>query len=156
MSLKRSVFLSLAILMTLAFVIPHASAAVINNRDALVNHLKIAGYEVEIKDEQVVKVQSRTEADFIIRGTDEGLLFRCFFGGTDKAKSSVPEFLRIVNALNEKAMLVRYYIDSDNDLAIEALFPGDYDQRVFTIFLNSWRKDMTRLVATTDISVWVK
>lgn len=131
-------------------------AAVINNRDALVNHLKIAGYEVEIRDNETLTVKSRTEPNFIIRGTDEGLLFRCFFGGSNKAKANRTGFVGFVNQLNEKAMLVRYYVDSDTDLAIEALFPGDYDQRLLTIFLNSWRKDQMRLASTTGVTEWIK
>lgn len=57
-----------------------------------------------------------------------GVLFRVFFGSTDLAKKDRTGALEAVSTFNNKAAVCRCYVDSDSDLAFEAVFPKIHDR----------------------------
>jgi hypothetical protein len=85
----------------------------------------------------------------VFRPYKGGLLFTAYLTGSDYAKKgrNQAEYLKIVNALNQAASVARFYVDDDQDLVMEAMWPGDYDRSRFGVFMDLWETDtMAQLI----------
>ena len=76
----------------------------------------------------------------ILKGYKGGVLLQTYFETSDwdiKDK----DLVEMVNRLNAAATVARFYIDGDEDTMVEAWFPGDYDRKRFSTFLEAWHGD---------------
>lgn len=112
--------------------------------EQIVTHLEFLGYQIE-RDKDVVKARHQTKVNILLRDFRGGVLLTSIFGCQDHAKKNRAAYLDFINAMNQKATIIRYYADSDSDFFMEAWFPGTYDRAVFGSFLELWEEDIARL-----------
>ncbi|MCS7010573.1 MAG: hypothetical protein NZL98_04340, partial [Anaerolineales bacterium] len=68
------------------------------------------------------------------------------FGCSDNAKRNKLSYLELINSLNAKAAIARFYADEDFDFFIEAWYPNYYDRTGFGAFLETLDRDYRLLV----------
>jgi hypothetical protein len=129
----------LTALFTLVFGVVQLFASLPEDVDAIVNHLEFLGYTVT-QNNEAIRAEHATNLSVFIRQYQGGLLVSAFFGGSDYGKSHKDAWLNLVNTLNEQATVARYYIDSDDDLAIEGYYPGSYRKDSFGVFLDNFNQ----------------
>ncbi|NPA05961.1 MAG: hypothetical protein GXO54_00965 [Chloroflexi bacterium] len=108
--------------------------------DPFLEHLRFLGYEVQ-PDEQYVRAYHPTRWNLLVREFRGGVLFTTFLGGSAYAKQHPEAYLALINALNRGATVARFYADKDNDLVMEAYWPGPYDRESFAQFMDLWDED---------------
>lgn len=118
--------------------------------DQISSHLAFLGYEITQRDESV-RATHPTKYNLLLKPFRGGVLFACFFGGSDRARSDPGAFLEFINSLNAKAALTRFYADDDRDLVIECWHPDHYDRLLFGRFLDLLERD-TGLLMEADRS----
>jgi len=74
-----------------------------------------------------------------------GILFATIFACDDNAKRDRSSYLELINSLNNKAAIARFYADEDSDFFIEAWHPDHYDRTGFGIFIEAWDRDCALL-----------
>jgi len=124
--------------------------------DSMANHLEFLGYEITKDPERnAFRGKHANLAGFRAREMGSGILFTTIFGCNDTAKSDGAAFLGCINALNEKAVVARFYSDQDpKDLAlyIETWQPNLYEKTVFGNFFEVLQRDI-RLLNDHDIKI---
>jgi hypothetical protein len=113
--------------------------------DDVVGHLESHGYSITAKD-QLRLATHTSKLNMTFRMNKGGILFTAFCRTQDQAKKDRKGFLDFLNQLNAKASVVRFYADSDSDLAIEAWYPDQYDRGTFGTFLDAWETESTLMV----------
>jgi hypothetical protein len=104
--------------------------------DQIANHLEFLGYQIEKKEDSSIRARHDRWLNLIIDEETRGILFSSFFRTNDLAKIDKTGFLEIVNSLNAKSYVLRFYADKDYDLVMDALFPKFYDKVVFGNFID--------------------
>jgi hypothetical protein len=110
--------------------------------DEVKNHLEFLGYQVEEKTDTdgIYGASHDTHWNFLFSEKLDGIFFRSFV--TPKESADEDELLEFVNDLHTKAVVARFYIDSDGDLAIESWWPNIYEKNAFVNFVNAWHHDI--------------
>lgn len=114
-----------------------AVAAPPEKSQEIMEHLEFMGYEVSANTKKI-KAQHNEHLNINIKKYRGGMLITAYFGGSDYAKKNLPEFYKTLNKLNKQAASARYYIDSDTDLVLEAYYPGEYNKKNFSAFINAF------------------
>ena len=106
------------------------------------NHLQFLGYEITDSGESKLARHSE-KWNMVFKSYKGGLLFTAYLTGSDYAKNrrNETEYLKLINALNHAASVARFYIDDDQDLVMEAVWPADYDRSQFGAFMDLWDHD---------------
>ncbi len=112
--------------------------------DDIVKHLEYMGYECSISNTKIT-AKHKTKLSFDLIEYDNGVLIKSWFPKKTKAIEEYPLYLKMINSLNNSLTASRCYIDSDNDLIIEAWYPGIYEKKAFTIFIDAWEKDFNSI-----------
>jgi hypothetical protein len=120
--------------------------------DDIVSHLEGQGYSITPQD-QLRRAMHSTKLNMTFRMNKGGILFTAFCGTQPQAKKDRKGFLELLNQLNSKASVVRFYADSDSDLAIEAWYPDRYDRTAFGAFMDVWDTESTLLVVATGEAI---
>lgn len=103
-------------------------------------HLEFLGYEVS-RDDQLTKARHPRKLNFAMRPLAGGILFTAIFGCSEDAKRNRPGYLEMINSLNDKAVIARFYADKDSDFFIEAWHPDHYERAAFGAFMQVWDRD---------------
>lgn len=108
-------------------------------------HLEFLGYQVS-KDGEIMRARHQSQPNFLVRRLAGGILFVSIFGCNDNAKKDRLGYLEMLNSLNDKASVARFYADKDSDLFIEAWYPDYYDRAEFGVFMQAWDRDILTLL----------
>ncbi|HWP03413.1 MAG TPA: hypothetical protein VNL96_08155, partial [Gemmatimonadaceae bacterium] len=103
-------------------------------------HVEFLGYEVT-RDDKLVKARHTRKYNLIMKPLAGGVLFTCIFSGSENAHGDRAGYLELVNALNNRAGVARFYADKDSDLFVEAWHPDHYERGEFGEFMESWDRD---------------
>ncbi len=117
--------------------------------DKIMNHLEFLGYDVS-QNGQRIAARHEKYLNLLIRSYEGGILVSGFFRGTEFGKANQAKWLEILNKLNRKSTVAKYYIDKDGDLAIEAYYPGVYNKKAFGIFIDNLQQDNLQFVLYYD------
>ncbi len=105
-------------------------------------HLSFLGYEVSCDDEdQIYRAIHPVRTNFLFWKYRGGILLTSFYKSTRTAQTEYAGYLNQINTLNQEAAVCRFLADKENDLRLEAWFPGNYDKTTFGIFMESWHGD---------------
>ena len=111
----------------------------------LVKHLEFLGYDISM-DGEGMKAAHPSELNIYIQKYHGGILITASFTESKYGKNNRGEFLALINKLNERATIGRYYIDTKGGrLCIEAYYPGNYNKQTFGVFLDVFNSDRSHL-----------
>jgi hypothetical protein len=116
-----------------------------NDLEQVATHLQFLGYEI-VRREPVMLAKHPKKMNVGIRAFKGGILFQAFNSCKDLANSDKLGYLNLMNNWNRNAAAARFYADKDNDLCIEAWYPGAYDRERFGLFLEAWEGDSFTLL----------
>lgn len=127
------------------------------NKQATMNqfitHLRFLGYEVKI-DEEVIIANHPQKSDVLVFVYSDGTMLKSLMRGNNHPDRK--GYLELINELNHKALITRYYADPDADLMYEAFFPGEYSQTVFARFLDLWDADFQNMLGAPNLERYLK
>ncbi len=114
--------------------------------DDVKDHLEFLGYRVKEKPEAegVYGATHDKRWHFVFNEQVGGIFFRSFVPTDDVATNA--ELESFVNDLHTKAIVARFYIDEDGDLAIEAWWPNIYERSAFGTFVDAWNQDIGAMI----------
>jgi hypothetical protein len=143
--------LSAFVLAVFLFAPVAARAEVFDKAGELSQHLEFLGYTVteEPENDRIVAKHQRNY-NFTVKSFRGGLLLTTFLTMNTPLGADRERVLEVVNKLNADAEVVRYYLDSDEDLAIEGWFPGAYDKTDFGLFLENYNHINDQLSGLSD------
>jgi hypothetical protein len=118
--------------------------------EQMATQLGYMGYNVEIK-EDLVLAKHEIKPNFALKAMGGGILLKSGFRANEKTSYSYDEFLELMNELNKKAIIVRFFADEDRDLALEAWFPPVYDPHAFGLFLSGFDRDVALLHSNPEM-----
>ena len=139
-----SVLLIVLLLGSGAFV--HAEEG--GGRERIVEHLEFLGYQCE-PFHQGVKVTHPSKIGFLLVPLKDGIMVQAAFAGIESQSQSSsvsstdddPSRLSIINSLNQRASVSRFFWAETGELVIRASVLGAYDKRRFSTFMQAWEKD---------------
>ena len=111
-----------------------------NTLEQMSTHLQFLGYEI-VRDDKLTRARHASKYNIILRPLAGGVLFTSIFGCSDNAKRNRAGYLDMINSMNNKAGVARFYADKDSDFFIEAWLPDHYDRTEFGAFLEAWDRD---------------
>jgi hypothetical protein len=119
------------------------------NKQAVLNqfatHLRFLGYEVNVENE-VIFAEHPNKSNIILFVYSNGTMMKALFRAGNDATRNRQAYLELLNQLNTKSLVTRYYADNDSDLVYEAFFSGEYSQASFAHFLDLWDADFQNLM----------
>lgn len=124
-------------------------------QDKVSNHMEFLGFDVERQDAQLY-AKHPTKPNIFIRFYNEGIILSTYYVCTDEAKQMPERLLKQINALNEKTLATRFFLDSDHDINIVAFYPDDYDKLLFARFVGYWDSDFGKMTASSEIGEMLK
>ena len=139
--MKKHLFL---LVLLAVFSLGESLAAPPDNSIDIIKHLEFEGYDVSMDSNRIKATHSR-ELNVLLQKYRGGMLVTAFFGGSDYGKQNRGEWLVLINKLNQGAAAARYYIDKDGDMAIEAYYPGEYNKKAFSAFLDAFNLERSHL-----------
>jgi hypothetical protein len=142
-NLLRVFFLSTALLSSSVFAGPPDSASDIKS------HLEYNGYSVEVNDQRLL-AKHPSKPNISMKKYNAGILFTSSYIANDNGRNNRDRLVDIVNELNQDAVAVRFYIDKDGDMIVEAYYAGAYDKANFGILLEKYNLFQAQLSAKMD------
>ena len=116
--------------------------------DSMAGHLEFLGYEItKDAEKKLFRAKHPRHPNLRVREFGGGVCRLRPFGAETRPPRATG-FLRAINALNEKAVVARFYTDHDNsDLGffVEAWQPSLYDKCKFGEFLDVLQHDFQLL-----------
>jgi hypothetical protein len=106
----------------------------------IATHLQFLGYEV-VNEGTFTRARHANKYNFAMKPFSGGVLFTMIFQSDENAKVNRLGYLELINTLNNKATVIRFYADKDADLFMEAWYPNHYDRTEFGVFLECWDRD---------------
>ncbi len=110
----------------------------------MIEHMQFAGYQDEpTQQPDVRRFVHKKRMNLSVRQRVDGLMFYAWYRATPHLRSHRAECLAAFNDANAKFIAMRMYIDADEDVAIEAFYPGVYQKTNFSEFLDTLAGDET-------------
>jgi hypothetical protein len=123
--------------------------------DQMAEHLQFLGYEIAREGELIFARHPR-KFNIVMKLVGGGILIASFFTCTDEAKRDRSGYLEMINTLNARAVLARFYADEDSDLRMEAWHPNAYDRHTFSAFMELWDHDSGLLLEAPQVERYLK
>ena len=135
----------------------------INSIEEITTHLEYLGYKIEWEDHDVLKKKDNwymigevDEGSFRYAEHDEkvsffffdvpgGVVFNGGMATNEKASTNKTEFIEIINCLNQKSKVTKFYALENNDLSYEAYFFGNYNKSTFNTFIERYDQDTSNI-----------
>lgn len=112
----------------------------------IVKYLNENGYECNSDPAGINARTKRPVLNIHIKFLNDGILFTSVLNIKDNQKSKTEEIYSLVNDFNLDAVAIRYYVDRDLDVLVEAFFPGQFDKFRFSTFVTKWETEFISLV----------
>jgi hypothetical protein len=136
--------IQIKLLLSLFLLVGVTQAKIPDNSEEIKTHLEFLGFEVTFQDAQLVATHD-TRLGMSIEQWEGGLLCTNFFNPTTYALKNLKNFMRLINNLNSNAGAARYYLNDNDKVIIEAYYPGEYNKKSFSAFLDIWEKEMVNI-----------
>ncbi len=81
-------------------------------QDKATQHLEFLGFEIK-SGAGILAAQHQSKPSFYLTFHDEGMVFNAMYSTSDAAKKDPYRLLRYVNAINEKTMVMRLFVNGD-------------------------------------------
>ena len=122
-----------------------SSKTPVDELQAVANHLTFLGFET-MQEEGVIRAEHPHVLSLSVKQMDHGLLHAGYaqVAGEPTAK------LAFINALNQGALVARFYLDGDGDCTIEAWLPGGYERARYALFIDMLRRDLRNAAGHAD------
>jgi hypothetical protein len=121
--------------------------------DEFLDHLEYLGYNIEEDyDGSIFLAKHECFPNFIIKYKAAGILFYTLAKCNELVDIDRPGFIERLNELNSRSMVLRFWVDEDNDLIMDAWCSKHYDRAGFAIFMDLLIGDM-RLLFSEDYGV---
>ena len=120
--------------------VPSLAKGAEKDSDPVKTHLEFLGYQCDVVD-QGLRARHATKVHIVINSMRGGILFQTGFPGKGDHKEDLPR-LTIIQDLNKKAWIARFYWTSDGNLFVEAWMPGLYEKTRFATFHEAWEHDI--------------
>ncbi len=131
-------------------------AFALQDRAAISSHLEFLGYTIEDLKDEGVRASHPTYFNAQFRDYRGGILVSLYFTAKAKASEDRLGFHEVVNTLNQAAIAARYYVDDDDNLRVEAYYPGTYERQRFATFLTSWNDITAQIRSTQEVLQYVE
>ncbi|MDX2287938.1 MAG: hypothetical protein NW217_03865 [Hyphomicrobiaceae bacterium] len=139
-----------AALVALWFSAAHAKDEIFANQDAYVAHMEFLGYKVEPL-KQSINFTHPTNWNVSLKKYAGGLLMTAQLNVSELDDKKRNILLSIINKFNADAILVRFYLSTDEkSTLIEALYQGDYDRARFGEFVASFNASKQQATASSE------
>ena len=126
-----------ALLLSFAFLATSPAFAVLpDNASEIKSHLEFMGYDVSYFKEHIV-AKHPVHPNIVIGQHTTGLVVSKPYKSTERGRQNRTKLISLANDLNAAAMAVRYYVDKDGDLIVEAYYPGSYNKQSFSLFIDA-------------------
>lgn len=126
----------LALMITFIMVTASSAFATLpDDADAIINHLEFLGYNIKKNENNIVAKHSKN-MNLVIMKYKEGVMLTTLFGLNENGKNHTPEVLNLMNVLNNKSGISKFYVYKNKNLFIQSYYPGSYEKHRFTIFLD--------------------
>jgi len=122
--------------------------------EQIIMHLEFLGYEITRNGERTV-AKHPSKFNIALLPLAGGILLTSIFGGNENAQRDKFGYLEMINTLNAKAVIARFYADEDLDLFMEAWYPNYYDRTEFGAFLETWDRDCM-ILATSQAREYLR
>lgn len=130
---------SLFALLLLCITALPALAAPPDEVDDITSHLEFMGYDVTVNQERL-SAKHGNNPNILLKKFRGGILISGFYTGTAYAKSHRSQFMATVNNLNNESIAGRFYVDKDGDLVLEGYYPGPYNKKAFSAFMDNFNQ----------------
>lgn len=117
--------------------------------EQMTTHLQFLGYETSQVDDATGARHPR-KLNLLMKPLAGGVLFTAILGGNRNAKNKRSQYLDLINSLNNKAAVARFYADDDSDLFVEAWHPDWYERTAFGTFMEVWDHDCSLLLGDSE------
>lgn len=94
--------------------------------------------------------------DFSLRGVEGGVLFGSFFSPTEAARAERAELLELINRMNGRVIVSRFYLDPDGDLIQEAWLSATLGEEAVARYVEAWQRDGLSIGAEPDLRRFVQ
>lgn len=131
----RAIFATL--LLCLACTSPLAAPP--DDVDEVTSHLEFMGYDVTVNQERL-SAKHGSNANILLKKFRGGILVSGFYTGNAYGRSHRPQFMAIANTLNSESIAGRFFVDKDGDLVIEGYYPGAYNKKAFSAFMENFNQ----------------
>jgi len=121
----------------------------------MAEHLQFLGYEIAREGELILAKHPR-KLNIVMKPLGGGILIAAFLACANEAKRDRPGYLDMINTLNARAVLARFYADEDSDLRMEAWHPDAYDRHTFGVFMDLWDRDSGLLLEAPGVKRYLK
>ena len=122
---------------TLPFTIAHAEES--SSIDPVIEHLEFLGYRCD-RIEQGIRAQHHSKIHLYITYFQGGIRVQTGFPGKGEEASGLARY-EVLNTLNMKTRVTRFYWSNDGNLFGMAWMPGMYDRSRFATLLEAWDHD---------------
>lgn len=110
--------------------------------ERVIAHMQFHGYVAEPGvSPAVYRFVHKNHLNLSIRQRKDGFLVGSWYRATSYLLAHRGDCLTVLNDINEQTLALRAYMDQAGDVALEAYFPGDYQQANFNEFLDTLSAD---------------
>jgi hypothetical protein len=121
----------------------------------MAEHLQFLGYEIAREGELILARHPR-KLNIVMKPFGGGVLIASILACAGEAKRDRQGYLDVINTLNARAALARFYADEDSDLRMEAWHPDAYDRHTFSAFMGLWDHDSRLLLEVPKVARYLK
>ena len=107
--------------------------------DPIMEHLEFLGYRCDVI-EQGIRAQHHSKIHLYVTYSRGGIRVQTGFPGKEAGTSGLARY-EVLNTLNIKTRVTRYYWSKNGNLFGEAWMPGVYDRSRFATFMEAWEDD---------------
>jgi hypothetical protein len=108
--------------------------------DAATTWLEALDYSTTPKAEGIREASAEGRWNFVYTEDVGGLLLRSSIPTTDGVADL--KLYDLVNDLHAESVAIRFYLDDEGDLALEAWWPPVDDPEAFEVFMQAWDHDV--------------
>ena len=117
-------------------------------KDPLIEHLEFLGYECDFV-KQGIRAKHSSKIHLYITYYQGGIRMQTGFPGKDPIMDTGSRF-EVLNVLNKKMRVGRFYWSENGHLFGTAWMPGLYDKSRFAVFMEAWDHDTKALRQAYD------
>lgn len=112
--------------------------------DDIKTHLEYLAYTIESAGDGVWAARHDRKWTFMFTEDVGGILFRAASGV--ELNADVRQRRDLVNALNRDSIVIRFFVDEEEDINQAAWWPNIYERHAFSNFMEAFDSDIRRML----------
>jgi hypothetical protein len=117
-------------------------------------HLEFLGFTSKI-DSDVLQATHPNHFSIYASDSDLGIRFTLFFPINANAVQNKARLMELLNKLNAEALVIKFYLDDEDDIAFEAIYAGDYDRQEFGVFMQAYLSDYRLVYQNYELADYI-